>query len=100
MQKSFIGRTSIARGISWLSIGRPYLILTSLSFRVSELRRNVVRSTKWEASSSEVDVDSITASISRLRVGSGTVRETHRSSFQHQEEWDQQPPQCTRELPQ
>ena len=78
MQKSFITRTSIARGISWLPIRRPYLTLTSLSFRVSELRREVVRGTKWEASSSEVDVDSIAASISRLRVGSGTVRETSR----------------------
>ena len=59
----------------------PYLTLTSLSFRVSELRREVVPSTKWEASSSEVDVDSIAASISRLRVGSGTVRETFKSHY-------------------
>ena len=81
MQKSFITRTSIARGISWLPIRRPYLTLTSLSFRVSELRREVVRGTKWEASSSEVDVDSIAASISRLRVGSGTVRETSKSHY-------------------
>ena len=36
---------------------------------------------KWEASSSEIDVDSIAASISRLRVGSGTVRETPKSHY-------------------
>ena len=78
MQKSFITRTSIARGISWLPIRRPYLTLTSLSFRVSELRREVVRGTKWEASSSEVDVDRIAA---RFRVGSGIVRETPKSHY-------------------
>ena len=48
---------------------------------MSELRREVVRAIKWEASSSEVDVDSIAASISRLRVDSGTVRETPKSHY-------------------
>ena len=81
MQKSFIMNTTIATGISLLPIRRPYLTLTSLSFRVSELRREVVSGTKWEASCSEVDVDSIQASISRLRVGSWTVRETPKSHY-------------------
>ena len=81
MQKLFITRTSIARGISWLPIRRPYLTLTSLSFRVSELRRESFAVPSGKASSSEVDVDSIAASISRLRVGSGTVRETSKSHY-------------------
>ena len=79
MKKSFITRTSIARGISWLPISRPYLTLTSLSFCVSELRREA--GTKWDTSGNEVDVDSIAACISRLRVGSGTVRETSKSHY-------------------
>ena len=58
-----------------------YVHVVHLSFRVSELRCEVVRGTKWEASSSEVDVDSIAASISRRRVGSGTVRETSKSHY-------------------
>ena len=69
-------RTLIAWGISWLPILRPYLTLTSLSFCMSELRREAVRGTKWVQGSSEVAIDSIAAPISRLRVGSGTVWET------------------------
>ena len=68
----------------------PDTAYSGVSFRGSELRREVLRGrreslgtrlvcgTKWEASSSEVDVDSITT---RLRVGSGTVRETPKSHY-------------------
>ena len=44
-------------------------------------RGQVVHGTKWEASSGGVHVDSIPASIPRLRVGSGTVRETPKSHY-------------------
>ena len=83
------------RTVPELSISRPYLTLTSLCFRVSEVRTAAVRShlqleqlplshldrmAPPPERRHSVDVESIAASFSRLHVGAGSVEGTPKSS--------------------